>query len=102
MTDISQLNFNVPGKDNAKSGCTIVTLEWCHYAKGLTLGYIQVTPMTKGDLPLARQVAMLPRLIGLCNKIAEGNSSASNPVLELETLRNKASEILQFIEKEST
>lgn len=61
MTDISQLDFKVPDKDKAKSGRTIVTLEWCHYAKGLMLGYIQVSPVTNGDLPLARQIAMLPK-----------------------------------------
>lgn len=93
------LPFKLSDKDNAKSGRTLVILEWCHYAKGLMLGYIQVTPITNGDLPLARQITLLPKLIDLCNKIVDRLPSDSDPVLELKALRDDASEILQLIER---
>lgn len=91
--------FKIPNEDNVKSGRTMVIFKWCHYATGLMLGYIQVTPMTNGDLPLARQIALLPRLIDLCNRITERLPSDSDPVLELKALRDNASEILQLIDK---
>ncbi len=45
------------------------------------------------------QITLLPKLIDLCNKIAERLPSDSDPVLELKALRDNANEILQFIKE---
>ncbi len=44
-------------------------------------------------------IVSLPRLIDLCDKIAERLPSDSDPVLELKALRDNASEILQLIKE---
>lgn len=56
------LEFRVPEYDKAKRGRLLVDLEWCFDGPNATFGYIQVTPMTNGDLPLAHQIASLPGL----------------------------------------
>lgn len=66
------LDFRVPEYDKARPGKLLVSLEWCFDGSGATLGYIQVTPMTNGDLPLAHQIATLPVLKAKCERLQAG------------------------------
>ena len=93
------LELRVPEYDKAKRGRTIITLEWCFDGRGSTLGYIQVTPTTNGDLPLAHQIAALPLLIEVCEETAKEPYQDSDLGSLLETLRHRAQAALCLANK---
>jgi len=81
------LPFAVPKSDTAKPGRPLITIEWCYHSDKHILdilGYIQVTPVTVGDLPLAHKIGALPKLIAICKEVAHGNDTISTE------LKNKA------------
>ncbi len=60
---------------------------------------LEIGQKTKVTVLNQELITSLPRLINLCDKMAEKLPPDSDPVLELKALRDSASEILQLIEE---
>ena len=60
------------------------------------VGFVQITPMTMGDLPMAHQIAALPELYAVCEEIAAEPYLDSDLASLLETLRVRAKSALRL------
>jgi len=63
---------------------------------GDLLGYIQAISAMVGDLALARKIAALPDLMAVCEEVARGAYSDSDPNSLLETLQARAESVLRL------
>jgi len=59
-------------------------------------GYIQAISAMVGDLNLARKIAALPDLMAVCEEVARGAYSDSDPNSLLETLQARAESVLRL------